>query len=90
MNKKLKVHMFVCRSDVTNGGAVYNYKHHLLQQQAEAERLSPSLPGLLEFMKDKEVVVTQTAKTRFLNILSLVGGTFKRNDTFCIVFLILH
>jgi len=61
-------------SDLTNGGTTYNFKDPILRQQAEAERLSPTLPRLHEYMRDKEVVVTQTALNKFQNIIKIVGG----------------
>ena len=61
-------------SNITNGDVDCSFEDELLMGQLQEELSSPSLPPLLEFLKDKDVVITQMAKEKFLNIVRIVGG----------------
>lgn len=49
-------------------------KWPVLQAQAIAEKKNPVLPKINEFIKGKELIVTETAVKRFKEILNTVGG----------------
>jgi len=68
-------------SHVTNGGAHFNFENEVLQYQAEEERRVESLPRLKEFMKEKKIIVTNTAREKFLAIVDIVGGESEKRRT---------
>lgn len=61
-------------SNVTNGYIASDFDDDLLQSQLQEERVQASLPVLLDFVRGKDVVVTQLAKEKLVNIVRIVGG----------------
>jgi len=61
-------------SQVTNDGAYEEFDDELLKRQAQEERQHRSLPDLFAFLDGKDVIVTQMAVDKFLNIVRIVGG----------------
>lgn len=61
-------------SQVTNDGADEEFEDELLKRQAQEEREHRTLPDLYAFLEGKDVVVTQMAVEKFLNIVRIVGG----------------
>lgn len=61
-------------SDVTNGGCYHYFEDPIIASQAEKEREEASLPKFLDYIKGKELVVTETAVKHFITILEIIGG----------------
>ncbi|XP_046371052.2 UPF0415 protein C7orf25 homolog [Haliotis rufescens] len=61
-------------SAVTHGNCNYVFTEKILTMQAAEEREKPVLPGLLEFMKGKELYACRSAVDDFNTILSTLGG----------------
>lgn len=61
-------------SDLTNGYENENFADDILQQQALAERARLTMPDLETFFAGKELVATELALEKFLNIVRIVGG----------------
>ncbi|XP_076799788.1 UPF0415 protein C7orf25 homolog [Clavelina lepadiformis] len=61
-------------SNLCNGHCQYFYGVPVLDEQAEQERKEPVLPKLKEFLKDKEMLVCETALHSFEEIISTIGG----------------
>jgi len=72
-------------SDITNGGWVVEFDDPMLREYAEEERASPSLPKLLQFMEGKEIVCTEIAKSKFIEILDILAGEKRKRKRISII-----
>ncbi|CAI4224433.1 unnamed protein product [Auanema sp. JU1783] len=71
--------VFVLVSNLTHSkGTEHKFNSTLLTSQAEMERKKPARVELLNLMKDRELLICQTAHDSVLNIMKTVAGDSER------------
>ncbi|XP_002126448.2 UPF0415 protein C7orf25-like [Ciona intestinalis] len=68
-------------SNICNGGNYYKYGIPVLDEQARQERENPVLPKLNEFLKNKKLIVCETAVKSFQTIVATIGGPNEKERT---------
>jgi hypothetical protein len=66
--------LLACVSQLTNGSTFTDFKEEVLRLQAKEEILNPLLPILNDIMKNKELIVCQSAMSTFEAIVETTGG----------------
>ena len=68
-------------SNLCHGACHMEFKDAVIAQQAVDERRQPMLPDLVDFLKNKELLVCDSAMRDFQSIIDKVGGALEKERT---------